>query len=129
MASTFTIPLTTLPVGTTSVPATGGAPVPDGDSTLTISINRTVANGFNSQPSSTQATVTLYQSDDGGTTWQELAAMGPVTGGSVISPKTGQLITASNLFTEFNPGTGRLVRAGITVTGASVAVAGTITTA
>ena len=96
---------------------------------MTLTIDRTVTNGFNSQPATTTLNATLFQSSDGGTTWQSLAAFGPVVGGSNISSKTGVLITTDTLFTEFNPGTGRLARMTFTVSGASVAVGGTLTTA
>lgn len=129
MASTFTFPRVVLALGTTVIPATGGASVPDGDNSVTISIDRTVSGGFNSVTSSVQMTVMLSQSDNGGSTWQELAACGPVTGGSVISSKTGLLITVSDLYTQLNPGTSRVVNATVVLTGGRVAVAGTITTA
>lgn len=131
MASTFTIPATALPVGVTEL---GPSSVPDADTTVTITLDRTASKGatqgFNSQPGTTQMNVQLEQSDDGGTSWQPLAAMGPVIGGIFTMTKTGTVttITSERLFTEFNPGTGRQVRATVTVSGASVAVAGTLTT-
>lgn len=126
MASTFSIPLVTLAAGAHSF---GPASVPDSDSTITLVIDRTVTNGFNSQPGTTQAAVQVDQSGDGGTTWQPLAGMGPIIGGSFTSDKTGLAKTQERLFTEFNPGTGRVARATVTVSGSSVAVAGTLTTA
>ena len=126
MASTFTIPLTTLAVGAHDF---GPAPVPDGDTTITLVIDRTVAGGFNSQPGTTQAAVAVSQSGDGGVTWQGLAGMGPIIGGSFTSAKTGLPVTSERLFTQFSPGTGRVARATVTVAGAGVAVAGTLTTA
>lgn len=132
MTSTFTIPATTLPLGGTNL---GPASVPDADSTVTLILDRTASKGnvqgFNSQPGTTQMMVQLSQSNDGGTTWQPLAAMGPVIGGTFTMDKTGTTvtITSEKLFTEFNPGTGRRARATVTVSGASVAVAGTLTTA
>lgn len=132
MASTFTIPATALPLGVTAL---GPANVPDADSTVTIILDRTASKGavqgFNSQPGTTQMMVELDQSNDSGTTWQPLAAMGPVIGGVFTSDKTGTVLTVTSerLFTEFNPGTSRQARATVTVSGASVAVAGTLTTA
>jgi pyruvate-formate lyase len=128
MASTFTIPATALAVGGTAL---GPAAVPDGDSVVTLIIDRTASKGatqgFNSQPGTTTATVQIDQSNDGGATWQPLAGMGPIVGG--IFTWRGGTKTQEKLSTEFNPGTGRDARAVVTVAGASVAVAGTLTTA
>ena len=126
MAGTLTIPLTTLTVGQHTFPATGGAAVADTDTLVRLSIDRTVAGGFNSQPATTTALIYTYLSNDGGATWQWIAG-DQVTGGVYTSPKTGQENTD---YVEVNllPGTGRLVRATVTVSGASVAVAGTLTT-
>lgn len=129
MASSFTIPTTTVSVGAHNLPASGGASVPDADHSIQLVIDRTVTNGFNSQAATTTMNVLIAQSNDSGTTWVQLAAMGPVVGGSNISSKTGSLITQDTLFTQFNPGTSRLARITVTVAGSSVAVAGTLTTA
>lgn len=125
MPSTFTFPRTVLKIGSTDL---GPASVPDGDTTVTITVDRTVTSGLNSQTAATQVTLELFQSDDGGTTWMDLGSCGPVFGGTVLS-KTGQTVTEADLFTGFWPGTGRLAKATVVVAGSNVAVAGTITTA
>lgn len=127
MASTVTIPLVTLTVGSHDF---GPANVPDADSAIVLTIDRTVTNGgvqgFNGQPGTTQAVLTTFQSADG-VTWQPLASA-TVTGGSIVSSKTGQVIGTNTLTTELNPGTGRQVKANVTLTGAPVAVAGSVAT-
>ena len=125
MASTFTIPLVTLPVGTRNFPASGGASVPDGDSEIVLNIDRTVANGLNSQSATTRIFLQTFQSGDGGATWQALGA-NTVQGG--IFTKGGNQINTDQIGTQLGPGTGRLIRAAVTVSGASVAVAGTLVT-
>jgi hypothetical protein len=126
MASTFTIPLTTLTVGSHDL---GPSSVPDADSRILLSIDRTAVNGavqgLNGQPPATQISMTTFQSDDGGATWQELGA-NTVVGG--IFTKGGTQINTDHVGTQLAPGTGRQVRATVVVTGASVAVAGTLTT-
>jgi len=125
VASTLTIPLATLPVGTLNFPATGGAAVPDADTSILLSIDRTVAGGLNSKTAATTIFIESWQSGDGGATWQSLAA-NTVVGG--IFTKGGTQINTDHVGTGLNPGTGRLVRASVTVSGASVAVAGSLTT-
>lgn len=126
MAGTLTIPLTTLTVGVHTFPPSGGASVADADTLIRLSIDRTVANGFNSQPATTTALIYSYQSNDNGVTWKWIAG-DQVTGGIYTSPKAGQENT-DYVEVSLDPGTGRLVRAVITISGASVAVAGTLTT-
>lgn len=130
MASTFNIPATSIPVGTTTF---GPASVPDADNGVSLIIDRTASkgnvNGFNSLTSATQMNVQIDQSNDGGNTWQNLAAMGPIIGGIFTTDKTGTTttVTQERLSTEFNPGTGRVVRAVVTGSGTSVAISGSIT--
>jgi hypothetical protein len=130
VAGTLTIPLTTLAVGAHTFPPAGGASVADGDSLVRLSIDRTVKNGsvqgFNGQPATTTALIYAYQSNDGGATWKWIAG-DQVTGGIYTSPKTGQENT-DYVEVGLDPGTGRLVRATVTVSGAAVAVAGALTT-
>lgn len=126
MAGTLNIPLTTLTVGEHTFPPTGGTAVADTDTLVRLSIDRTVTNGFNSQPATTQALIYVYQSNDGGTTWAWIGG-DQMTGGIYTSSKTGQENT-DYIEVGLNPGTGRLVRGTVTVSGASVAVAGTLTT-
>lgn len=120
--TTVSIPLVTLPVGSQTF---GPSPIADTDTKITLSIDRTVSGGLNSQPSTTQIMLTTFQSDDGGATFQELAAVSVVGG---IFTKGGNQINTDHIITELNPGTSRQVQATVTVTGASVAVAGSIAT-
>jgi hypothetical protein len=118
----FTIALVTLQPGTRDL---GPVTVPDADTRLRIILDRTVAGGFDVTPAAS-AMLVMSQSDDGGATWQPLASMGPITGGPQTfkdQPKTSEM-----LGTGFNPGTGRRLKATLDVTGAAVAVAGTVQT-
>jgi hypothetical protein len=124
MAGTLTIPLATLTVG---VHEFGPADVANADSLIRLSIDRTVANGFNAAPATTVALIYVFQSDDGGVTWTWIAG-DQVTGGIYISPKTGLEEDTDYVEVNLNPGTGRQAKAQVTVSGASVAVAGTLTT-
>ena len=123
MPVTVTIPLTTLTVGGHDF---GPATAPDGDSLITINIDRTVVNGLNAQPATTQITLESFQSNDGGVTWQNLA-VNTVTGG-LLPAKGGGSVLTDQLGTTLNPGTGRRVRATVTVAGSGVAVAGSLVT-
>jgi hypothetical protein len=128
VAATVAIPLVTLTAGVHNF---GPAAVPDADSLIVLTLDRTVTQGgtqgLNGQPDTTTITMETGQSGDGGLTWQVLA-LATIAGGSVISPKTGLLITSNELDTRLNPGTGRQVRAQVTVAGADVAVAGSLAT-
>lgn len=123
MAGTTNIPLTTLTVGSHDF---GPAGIADSDISVRIVIDRTVANGLNSQPATTTITIAAEQSNDGGATWEPLSEGGGITGGS-ITGKNGT-VTQDEIFTYFAAGTSRQVKATVVVTGTSVAVAGTITT-
>jgi hypothetical protein len=124
--TTVTIPLTTVTVGTHNF---GPAPIADTDTAITLSIDRTVKNGpvqgFNGQPATTTAQIETFQSNDGGATWQNLAD-NTITGG--IFTKGGVQINTDHVITQLNPGTSRQVQATVIVSGASVAVAGSLTT-
>lgn len=129
MAGTITIPLATL--NPAHGPYTfGPAGVAAADSLIVLTIDRTVTNGFNSQPAATTAEITAEQSSDGGATWF-LAVAGTVAGGQYFRAPPprgdGSLITASSIQVNLYPGASRLVRAAIVVSGASVAVAGSLT--
>lgn len=126
MAGTTNIPLTTLAVGPHTFPASGGMAVADSDTLVRLSIDRTVVNGFNTQPATTTALIYTYQSSDGGTTWKWIAG-DQITGGIYSSAKTGQENT-DYVEVNLDPGTGRLVKATVTVSGAAVAVAGSLIT-
>jgi hypothetical protein len=120
MASTFTIPLTTLPVGQRDL---GPANVPDADTFARITIDRTVTGGLNSLTTATTIDITIWQSDDGGTTW--FGGGGTTCIGGV---KNGRFANADNVNVSFEPGTSRKVKATVVVAGSSVAVQGTLTT-
>lgn len=123
MATTFPIPLTTLQIGATDF---GPAAAADSESSILLTIDRTVTGGLNSLTSASELDVYTYQSNDGGATWHGLAG-GGWTGGIQLT-KTGQTRTAETLLTELNPGTSRLVKATVTVSGTAIAVAGSLTT-
>lgn len=126
MAISIPIPLEALAVGVHSY---GPATAPDDVSLATITIDRTVsrpnAPGFNAQPATTTAELAVWQSDDGGASWQFRASAGII--GGTYSSDTAGVWTTSNVSVELTPGTGRRVRADVTVAGARVAVAGTLT--
>ena len=125
--SSVPIPLDALTVGTH---AFGPVTAPDDVSQATITIDRTVsrpnANGLNGQPATTTLDIAVWQSSDDGTTWQLRASAGLI-GGIYASNEAGDPYVASSVTVELVPGTGRRVRATVTVTGARVAVAGTLT--
>jgi hypothetical protein len=128
MATTVSIPLTVLSVGTHDF---GPAAVADTDTQAVLTVDRTVSKGnvqgFNNQPSTTTADIQIYQSNDGGATWQ-LLIDGLMVGGTFNNAKTGQVATTSSVTIDFNPGTSRQAKASIVVSGASVAVSGSLTT-
>lgn len=126
MPSTFNFGPITLNIGTRVL---GPTSVPDADSSVTLTIDRTVTNGFNSQPDTTQATFFIDQSNDGGNTWKTITSAGPIIGGIFTVDKTGLTKTQERQFTQFDPGISRQVRFTFTVSGSTVAVAGTLTTA
>lgn len=120
------IPLATLAVGPHEY---GPASVDDAVVRATLTVDRTVADGgvqgLNGQPASTTVEVGVWQSDDGGATWQFRASAGLV-GGVYVKDKLGNPYTESNVSVDLTPGTGRRVKATVTVAGASVAVAGSL---
>jgi hypothetical protein len=116
------IPLTTLAVGTQDF---GPAAVADADSSAALVTDRTPANGFNSQPASTTASIQVMQSGDGGATWDLRAAAG-IAGGLYPAPHGGNYLQ-STVTVALAPGTGRQVKATVVVAGASVAVSGSLT--
>jgi len=119
--STFTIPLTTVAVGTRTF---GPATLADTDTLVTLTIDRTVTGGFSSQPATTTARISIEQSNDGGTTWDELAST-TFTGG-VFTMHGGLPVNSNDVGVFLLPGTGRRGRAVVTITGAAVAVAGSL---
>jgi hypothetical protein len=123
MAGTLTIPRTVLAPGTYDFPATGGQPVADADTSALLTIDRTVTGGLNTAPAATTYTIAIWQSGDGGTTWDQTCAAGD--SGGVRTTNAGP-VTANTLAVALWPGTGRLARARVVIAGGSVAVAGTL---
>ena len=122
MAGTTTIPLVTLPVGSRDF---GPAPIAAGDSSAVLAIDRTVAGGLDATPA-TIVSLQLSRTQDGGVTWENLAAS-QIRGGPAAVH--GTPLTTSTVRVVFTPGPGWQARATVTVSGAPVAVAGTLTTA
>jgi hypothetical protein len=120
MATTFNIPLTTLTVGTHDF---GPAVVNDADSVITLNIDRTPANGFNSKTTATTCHISIFLSTDGGNTWNELAST-DFTGG-IASNHAGQ-INENDVGVFLQPGTGRQTRGEVVIGGTSVAVQGSL---
>jgi hypothetical protein len=121
MAGTLNIPLTTLPTGTFEF---GPASVANPDSVAVLTIDRTVANGFNAKTPATTCQIAIHQSNDAGATWNLLASATFIGGTS--SNHAGQ-INLSAIGVRFWPGTGRLTRAEVIIGGTSVAIQGTLT--
>lgn len=124
MPGTVNIPLTTLTAGTHTF---GPAAVADADHTVTLNIDRTVTGGLNSLTSATTVHIKAQESDDGGTTWYDLADAG-LEGGSYLD-HNGVPYATSFVQVTFATATGRQARASIVVAGTSVAVAGSIVVA
>jgi hypothetical protein len=123
--ATFTIPQTTLPVGTTSL---GPFTIADSDAVISTVIDRTVPGGLNSLTSATLYSLTAQQSNDGGATWHDLAGDSGVPGG-LIPAKGGGSKTQDTTWTQLNPGTSRQVRAQVIISGpSSITFAGSVTT-
>ena len=120
MAGTITIPLTTLTVGQHTY---GPASFADTDVLVVLTIDRTPANGFNSQPGTTTAAISIEQSNDSGTTWGQVAAT-TFTGGVLI--RRGVEVDSNDVGVFPWAGTNRLLRAQVVIGGASVAVQGTL---
>jgi hypothetical protein len=122
VATTVPFPLTTLDVGSHDF---GPAPVADTTTSATLVIDRTPASGFNSQPSTTQASIQVMQSNDGGVTWK-LEAAADIEGG-IITDRHGNTLTQSSVTVGLDPGTSRQMKATVVVSGAAVAVSGSLT--
>ena len=123
MATTFTIPLTTLPVGTLEL---GPSTAADAETSIGLTIDRTVTGGLNSLTSATSVDIQVAQSNVGGTTWQPLVET--IWQGGLQPAKGGGNLASDTMFTQLNPGTSRKLRAQVTVSGSSVAVAGSLVT-
>lgn len=122
MAGTTNFGPVTLSLGARSF---GPAAVADADTSVVLSVDRTVALGLTATPAA-HISLAIEQSDDGGATWVLIAAAG-IDGGAETD-QHGNPRTVSRVFTTWGPGTSRQARATITVTGAAVAVAGSLVT-
>lgn len=118
----LTIPPTTLAPGTREF---GPVTVDDTVVRATLTIDRTGVNGLNSQPATTKVEIGVWQSDDGGASWQFRASAGLI-GGIYPSNQAGDPYLASNVSVDLTPAAGRRVKAVVDVAGASVAVAGSL---
>lgn len=124
MATTFNIPQVTLPVGQRTF---GPSTAADAEASITLTIDRTVAGGLNSLTTASILGADVQQSNDGGTTWIDLGGW-TAEGGTIVNAH-GVTSTISAGTWQLRPGTGRQLRATVTVTATSIAVAGTIVTA
>lgn len=107
----------------------GPAAASDAETTVTLTIDRTVAGGLNSLTSATTISIAIDQSNDGGTTWQNLASASGIAGGTVLG-KGGVTETQATVWTQLNPGTSRQLRLTAIVAGpSSVTVSGSIVAA
>lgn len=100
----------------------GPVALADTDAQLVLAIDRTPANGFNATPAAS-AKVSFEQSSNGGTTWDELCSATFIGGVFVIR---GQTLTTSTVSTGLWPGSGRLGRAVVVISGSAVAVQGSL---
>jgi len=136
MPATLNIPQITLPVGSR---AFGPISVPDGDTDVLLTIDRTVPGGLNGLDATSQLEMLAEMTTDGGATWHavDIGVPGSRTlwqapgGVYTNSNRAGQLITATTSaggWVMF-PATGRRVRATATVSGPGpITVAGSIAT-
>jgi hypothetical protein len=127
MPGSFSIPLTVLPVGSRTF---GPATVPNPDSSVTMSIDRTAAGGLGSLTAASTLEMAAEMSTDGGTTWHAVDTNLPGTH-TMWGTEGGPAESAASAGTwPLFPATGRRVRATVTVAGSSsIAVAGSIATA
>lgn len=123
--TTLPLPLTTLGVGEREY---GPVSVDDTVVRATLTVDRTVTDGgvqgLNGQPASTKVEIGVWQTSDGGVSWQFRASAGLIGG---VYTNAGNPYVESNVSVDLTPGAGRRVKAVVTVTGASVAVAGSLT--
>jgi hypothetical protein len=109
----------------------GPAPVADADTSALLVIDRTVTGGFNAAPESTAADLNIYQSNDGGVTYRFLASA-HIVGGQIVNDDphvpAGTIFTQSTINVQYFPGANRRVKCGLAITGASVAIAGSLST-
>ena len=127
MAGTLSFGPATLAPGTFNEPATGGFALADSDVEAVLTVDRTVTSGLNAVTSAVNIILSIWQSNDSGATWVELES-DLLTGGTITIPAKygGGTQIKDVLGITLAPGTGRLARAQVTVSGGSVAVAGTL---
>lgn len=109
----------------------GPAQVAGTDTMAVLSVDRTVSKGnvkgFNGTTADNTGQVTVFQSNNGGQTWEAVAWCG-FSGGSVIDKRTGQPMASNNVTVPLWPGVNRQAKAEIVIAGpSSVAVQGTLT--
>lgn len=125
MPGTLTIALAILQPGSFTF---GPAPLADTDSIVTLTISRDVTSGgtsgFNGQPAAVTAVISIDQSADGGETWEEIA-FATIVGGT-YTIHGGLPKNTDDVGTYLRPGTGRQGRATVVLTGAPVAVQGSL---
>lgn len=118
-----TVPISqrTLTVGTHEF---GPAAVPNGAAFVDISIDRTVSGGLNSLTGTSQLTLDVFESLDGGTTWI-MAGEALCIGGS-FTMHGGLPVNSNDIGVMIYPGATH-AKASVTVAGTSITVAGTLT--
>jgi len=119
-----TIPSTTLPVGARDF---GPANLNDNDTHISLTIDRTVSGGLDATPAA-RIEIEAWQSNDGGVTWV-LIVGGNLPGGpqfSVDKQGVQHPYTTGVVGNDLMPGTGRRIKATLTVTGSSVTVQGSL---
>ena len=122
MATTIPIPLTTLPVGST----TFGPVTVSALTAITLTVDRTVAGGLNSLTSASVLTISFDDSHDNGVTWTNRGITHSI-GGTILH--NGVARTSDTSGVSFDDAGAVQVRAVVTVSGpSSIAVAGSLTT-
>lgn len=101
------------------------------DTLIRLTIDRTIAGGLNSLDANTSVEIKAEQSNDGGVSWF-LAVAADCPGGLYAAsppPKGpgGNILASVVGVNVYGSGSGRQLRATITVTGSPVVLAGTLT--
>lgn len=117
----ITIPTTTLPIGTREF---GPAAIPNGATFVDISVDRTVVGGLNSLTNTTQLVLSVFESLDGGNTWNMVASTTCV--GGVFTMHGGLPLNFNDVGAIIYPNATH-IKASVNVIGTSVTVAGTLT--
>lgn len=124
MAGTVTIPLTTLAAGAHDF---GPVTVQASDNLAVLTIDRTVAGGLDATPAA-QLNIAVNVSADGGATYQLLSSAGIPGGPQFFTDRGGtqHQYTASVVQVGLDQVHGDRLKATVTVSGVSVAVAGSL---